>query len=103
MGSFFDGGWSCQGDGPHALPLFLAVLACNGLRGNDRHPKGRDAERLGCAAGAGERDPTTGRGPPQTLRDLIYNVPEDERLTNEPACVPHRFSQLSEVLETGSA
>lgn len=38
--------------------------AGNGLRGNDRHPKGRDAERLGCAC-AGERDPTSGRGPPK--------------------------------------
>src|SRR5262245_41237556 len=36
------------------------------FRGNDRNPKGRDAERLGCATGAGERDPTSGRGPPKT-------------------------------------
>lgn len=110
MGSFLDGGWSCQGHGPHAQPLFLAVLACNGLRGNDRHPKGRDAERLGCAAGAGERDPTSRRGRPNPPRSYlqrtgrrVYSVPEDERLTNEPACVLQRFRQLSEVLETGSA
>ena len=55
-------GWSCQGRGPHAQSRFLAVLACKGVCGNDRHPKGRDAQRLGCARGAGERDPTSGRG-----------------------------------------
>ena len=35
-------------------------------RGNDRTPQGRDAKRLGGADGAGERDPTNGRGPPKT-------------------------------------
>jgi len=33
----------------------LPTAPRSGLRGNDRRPKGRDAERLGCAAGAGER------------------------------------------------
>jgi len=41
-------------------------------RGNDRHPKGRDAEQLGCAlSGAGERDPTNGRGPP-----IMFSYPD---------------------------
>jgi hypothetical protein len=47
--SFFDGGWSCQGQGPHAPPYLLTTWRHSGLRGNDRYPKGRDAQRLGCA------------------------------------------------------
>lgn len=40
-------------------------------RGNDRTPKGRDAKRLGGADGAGERDPTNGRGPPKPCANLF--------------------------------
>ena len=58
-------GGRVKGTGRKLNRSFWSVLACNGLRGNDRHPKGRDAERLGCAAGAGERDPTSRRGPPK--------------------------------------
>jgi hypothetical protein len=72
--------------------------------GNDRYPKGRDAERLGCAPGAGERDPTSGRGPPKPLPELICEVPEEECLTNETyLCALHRLRRLCEALETGSA
>ena len=65
----------------------------------------RAETRSGSAAPQAQESVTrpAGGGRPNPSRYLIYNVPEDERLTNEPACAPQRFSQLSEVLETGSA
>ena len=79
-------------------------LARSGLRGNDRYPKGRDAQRLGCAPGAGERDPTSGRGPPKPA-DMSFAEYRKDRMSNEPglcaATIPSAFGGTSTV--TGSA
>jgi hypothetical protein len=50
----------------------------SGLRGNDRNPKGRDAKRLGCARGAGERSLMAGdrvKGTVHTLDHLNASAP----------------------------
>jgi len=157
-GPFFDGGWSCQGHGPHALTIFVptrspqtgmpsrsfraeersrtrtcgpiglvlegsehgrmefGMQVCpprlNGSKGPPPHSTGsaatidtRRAEmRSGSAAPQAQESVTRppGGGHPNPPRAQLH-VPEDERLTNEPACAQQRFSPLSEVLETGSA
>ena len=144
-----NGGWSCQGHGPHAPTNFFAIrlpnLRCravpsarrssqgralarpiglvlegsehgrtimecgmqvrppqaerlkgtptffNRLRGNDRHPKGRDAKRLGCAPAQVARPEGKGAAPKFSANDRPSKSAE-----------LHRFRPLPEVLETCS-
>src|SRR5262245_33839852 len=95
-GPFFDGGWSCQGHGPHTQPLFWPFWRATGSAAtiDSRRPE----TQAGSAAppGAGERDPTSGRGPPQPSESSFteYRKTKGSLVLNpQPLCeglLPHR-------------